>query len=522
MPKSKKTFLAPAKGLKTRLFSTGKCSHRGVMTTRASVLLMVTAVTVLFFVEASRMGLGAVPLSSMWGRAVWTLGGMALGGMLFPGVLRFLRLREAGYSRERHGPAIAAMALVSLAISALFAFGNEITRYFTPNPDFSHIALFARGLFVALALLLFFGAIPGRMQGRCLGVIFAVVEVLRFFLVPVFSAALAQPDARELEALLRQLQNSRLVLAALVVLLGLASVLLWYRSAKAATHPAAEEKAAVPSYRLAFSPLAVLGMAALCFTLNGGLNGILEYVMRFFPVPACLHLILGVVFVLAGVWVDKGGCKAMRVLVISSSCCFLLLPALLVTSPDGAAYNLVRYSGMISLPVFSFCMVLLAGRGPFEGRFPGLMCVSVHIMFFASYYGFALDAGDFQDEVFLLGMALPVSIVILLFFSLARHLGEPARDPADLENSSPEPGNERSFSDGETLEGFVCDYNISPRKKELLVLLLEGASTKRIAAAMGIAEYTVRLHIHEILRKVDLPNRKCLIKFIRRSNIPKG
>lgn len=142
MPNNKETFLSSVDEHKNSSSTRKNRSRSGTIITRASVFLMLTAVTVLLFVEASRMGLGAVPVSSMWGRAVWMFSGMALGAMLFPGILRSLALSGGDNSWEKHSHTIVAMVLACLATSALFAYGNEITEYFTPNPDFSHIAVF--------------------------------------------------------------------------------------------------------------------------------------------------------------------------------------------------------------------------------------------------------------------------------------------------------------------------------------------------------------------------------------------
>lgn len=48
---------------------------------------------------------------------------------------------------------------------------------------------------------------------------------------------------------------------------------------------------------------------------------------------------------------------------------------------------------------------------------------------------------------------------------------------------------------------------LSPREREILVLIARGDSNKHIARALDIAETTVKIHVQHILRKLSLTNR---------------
>jgi len=48
---------------------------------------------------------------------------------------------------------------------------------------------------------------------------------------------------------------------------------------------------------------------------------------------------------------------------------------------------------------------------------------------------------------------------------------------------------------------------ISPREREILALLARGASNKEMARELRVAESTVKIHIQNILRKLDLSSR---------------
>jgi DNA-binding NarL/FixJ family response regulator len=49
---------------------------------------------------------------------------------------------------------------------------------------------------------------------------------------------------------------------------------------------------------------------------------------------------------------------------------------------------------------------------------------------------------------------------------------------------------------------------LSPRERQVLALIGSGAQNRAIAASLHISEYTVKRHVQNILRKLDLPSRK--------------
>ena len=61
-------------------------------------------------------------------------------------------------------------------------------------------------------------------------------------------------------------------------------------------------------------------------------------------------------------------------------------------------------------------------------------------------------------------------------------------------------------------ESFLSKYNITPREKELIRLLVEGYSNKKIGNALFISPATVRNHLHNIFEKTGVSNRVELIR----------
>jgi DNA-binding CsgD family transcriptional regulator len=51
------------------------------------------------------------------------------------------------------------------------------------------------------------------------------------------------------------------------------------------------------------------------------------------------------------------------------------------------------------------------------------------------------------------------------------------------------------------------DLNLTPREKDVLVLLAEGASNKAIARQLGISVHTAKFHVGSLLEKFDATGR---------------
>jgi DNA-binding NarL/FixJ family response regulator len=56
---------------------------------------------------------------------------------------------------------------------------------------------------------------------------------------------------------------------------------------------------------------------------------------------------------------------------------------------------------------------------------------------------------------------------------------------------------------------------LSPREREVLDLLAQGARNKQIAATLVISEFTVKRHVQNILQKLELPSRRAAATFYR-------
>jgi DNA-binding CsgD family transcriptional regulator len=68
------------------------------------------------------------------------------------------------------------------------------------------------------------------------------------------------------------------------------------------------------------------------------------------------------------------------------------------------------------------------------------------------------------------------------------------------------------------LEEIAAQYNISPREKEIIELLLKGKINKEIEQELFISSHTVRNHIYHIFQKIGINNRLQLANMIFNHN----
>jgi DNA-binding NarL/FixJ family response regulator len=63
---------------------------------------------------------------------------------------------------------------------------------------------------------------------------------------------------------------------------------------------------------------------------------------------------------------------------------------------------------------------------------------------------------------------------------------------------------------------------LSPREREVLGLVAQGARNKQIASTLVISEFTVKRHVQNILQKLELPSRRAATAFYGTAFGPEG
>ena len=61
-------------------------------------------------------------------------------------------------------------------------------------------------------------------------------------------------------------------------------------------------------------------------------------------------------------------------------------------------------------------------------------------------------------------------------------------------------------------EKTADSYNITPRQKEVLNCMAEGLSNKQIAYNLGLSEGTVKIHITQLMRTLEVTNRTAAVR----------
>ena len=53
----------------------------------------------------------------------------------------------------------------------------------------------------------------------------------------------------------------------------------------------------------------------------------------------------------------------------------------------------------------------------------------------------------------------------------------------------------------------ACEFELTPRERDVLALMAEGASNKQIARQLGISVHTAKFHVASVLEKLDATGR---------------
>ena len=63
---------------------------------------------------------------------------------------------------------------------------------------------------------------------------------------------------------------------------------------------------------------------------------------------------------------------------------------------------------------------------------------------------------------------------------------------------------------------------LTTRERELVLLVVQGLSNKHIARRLGVTEGTVKVHLHNIFKKLGVPNRTVLTMLVHRHALLTG
>ena len=57
------------------------------------------------------------------------------------------------------------------------------------------------------------------------------------------------------------------------------------------------------------------------------------------------------------------------------------------------------------------------------------------------------------------------------------------------------------------------NYLLTTRQREIVALVAQGLSNKAVGRRLNLTEGTVKVHLHQIYKKVGVPNRTALVRW---------
>jgi DNA-binding NarL/FixJ family response regulator len=67
----------------------------------------------------------------------------------------------------------------------------------------------------------------------------------------------------------------------------------------------------------------------------------------------------------------------------------------------------------------------------------------------------------------------------------------------------------------------LCNrLGLTPRQQQLIALLARGFTNKEIAESMRLSEFTVKNHVHRIMRRLNAQSRYAAVQTVCENNLP--
>lgn len=272
----------------------------------------------------------------------------------------------------------------------------------------------------------------------------------------------------------------------------------------------------------------LLAGAFLLYLMNGFLEVRLFPVMPVHEVPpfSTLHILMIACSLLMGWLFDRGPERSLWWMLRIGSWFFLLAPSLTILTSASAIYEPIHSGASLSqfslLVALSVALAGLAKSGSEAGLLAGLV-FGMRLVSFV-WYRLLQRLPDLAP-----GVVVLLGTILAVFFYLAvkrvdlreRRPRPGPDDPADpagphalpFESGDPadEDGDGRSGAGGRGMDAFLDSRPLTPREREIAVMLIAGAATRDIAAALGISENTVRTHVRNLLSKFGVNSRKAFV-----------
>jgi len=174
--------------------------------------------------------------------------------------------------------------------------------------------------------------------------------------------------------------------------------------------------------------------------------------------------------------------------ILESKCDVLVIASFETRPPAGFVLDCIRQFG---------CKVILIGMDPDEEQF--LQTVRAGVTGYLLKDASASDVVAAVRAVFRGEAVCPPPLCLTLF----RFVVQASKDAPPHSPATSRPG-------------------LTLRQQQLAALVAKGLTNKEIAAQLNLSEYTVRNHIHRILKQVDADSRRQAVDVIRASGYMLG
>jgi Response regulator containing a CheY-like receiver domain and an HTH DNA-binding domain len=438
--------------------------------------------------------------------------------IIWPHFLRKMNRREPGsfihFIREFKLPVL----ILFLPILARFH------GIYTHDGAFAKFVMFAILGFATPAIYsTFFTIVPSRMHGRAVGFTLALTilswSILAFYL----------NHYSDMESAGHREANVFHVLTVVMFCNFIVLLISLFRGRNSLLPPPVEPGESAQNFRK--RNIFNLCIALLIFFLLNGLQS-----AKFFPIFRFANqeipvngLAVFVIFCLAIGWIlDRGRPASFRYIMLFCSLFIMLAPSALALQDNLPAYRTILALGMLSqVAIMASTQVVISRLMLDDAWFCFGYCYPYASRAVAIFGAWIINSRIIEHN----GFIILLSTVTAFFFYYLISKVEPrvsavegvesgeAKGEMLLEPAAPEK-NEAPVPQHKTRESFdpgklFDEYGLSPREREVAVLLIKGSSTSDISRALEISVHTVKAHVRNILNKFNVPNRKAfLVKFI--------
>lgn len=260
--------------------------------------------------------------------------------------------------------------------------------------------------------------------------------------------------------------------------------------------------------------LMVIGMSGNAFYKDGvlayfiGVNSINEILEPFINLIVPMSAILFTVNYLD----IKGRLKKLRVFGVSMTFFALLSALYYLYTRSFVVFTATAILNLLSLSIFLSAGFILWNKSPFSRFFA--IAYGIPLFFAYDYYispHFGIKILDLHHNIYKVGSTIEMLIFIYAIMFQAKHMNmehEEARRKLTVYIKSLEQEKKGLNERPDTTKELIEKFSLTLKEIEILKVLSLNKTNKEIAADQFISENTVKYHIKNILKKLDVNSKE--------------